>query len=180
MTSPIRPQYHWMSPRSLSIVDAKKSTPALNEYDGARKFLKHQIVKSVKKERELWWISKFREMEKVSITGNSRVPYQLIRSTGLGKQRRLPVPSAAVQFPMGMSDSLQNLPVFKPDSFSRFVPLSQCAQNRVTLKLDESGRPRWTPHHVENLSESTAHTQKYSQNPAAYASKRAERSTDYQ
>ncbi|KER31004.1 hypothetical protein T265_02682 [Opisthorchis viverrini] len=38
--------------------------------------------KSLRKDRELWWTSKAREMEKAFATGNSRVLYQLIRSTG--------------------------------------------------------------------------------------------------
>ncbi|GAA53977.1 hypothetical protein CLF_111784 [Clonorchis sinensis] len=53
-TSPIRPQDHWISARSLSMIDARKSIPAGNEYDGARKSLKRQIVKSLRKDRELW------------------------------------------------------------------------------------------------------------------------------
>ncbi|GAA56346.1 hypothetical protein CLF_110686 [Clonorchis sinensis] len=35
-TSPIRRQDHWMSSRSLSMIDARKSIPAGNEYDAAR------------------------------------------------------------------------------------------------------------------------------------------------
>ncbi|KER26834.1 hypothetical protein T265_05969 [Opisthorchis viverrini] len=79
-TSPIPPQDPWMSSRSLSMIDARKAIPAGNEYDGARKSLKRQI--SLRKDRELWWTSKAREMEKAFATGNSRVLYQLIRSTG--------------------------------------------------------------------------------------------------
>ncbi|KAG5446065.1 hypothetical protein CSKR_203370 [Clonorchis sinensis] len=48
---------------------------------------------------------------------------------------------------MGMSDSLQNLPVFKPDSFSRFVPLSQCAQNRVTYVSTSPPATYWVVSH---------------------------------
>ncbi|GAA49196.1 ATP-binding cassette transporter [Clonorchis sinensis] len=81
-TSPIRPQDYWMSVRSLSKIDARKSIPAGNEYDGARKSLKRQIVKSLRKDREFWRKSKAREMEKAFATGNSRALYQLIRSTG--------------------------------------------------------------------------------------------------
>ncbi|GAA52810.1 hypothetical protein CLF_108855 [Clonorchis sinensis] len=49
--------YHWMSARSLSMIDARKSIPAGNEYDGARKSLKRQIVKSLRKDRELCYLS---------------------------------------------------------------------------------------------------------------------------
>ncbi|KER26176.1 hypothetical protein T265_06527 [Opisthorchis viverrini] len=88
-TSPIRRQGHWMSSRSLSMTDARKATPAGKEYDGARKSLKRQIVKSLKKDRKLWWTSKARKMEKAFATGNSRVLYQLIRATGLKKDGSL-------------------------------------------------------------------------------------------
>ncbi|GAA53243.1 ATP-binding cassette transporter, partial [Clonorchis sinensis] len=81
-TSPIRPQNHWISARSLSMIDARKSIPAGNAYDGARKSLKRQLVKSLRKDRELWWKSKAREREKAFATGNSRALYQPIRSTG--------------------------------------------------------------------------------------------------
>ncbi|GAA51861.1 ATP-binding cassette transporter, partial [Clonorchis sinensis] len=79
-TFPIRPQNHWISARSLSMIDARKSIPAGNAYDSARKSLKRQIVKSLRKDRELWWKSKAREMEKAFATGNSRALYQLIQS----------------------------------------------------------------------------------------------------
>ncbi|GAA57568.1 ATP-binding cassette transporter [Clonorchis sinensis] len=53
-TSPIRPQNHWISARSLFMIDAQKSIPAGNAYDGARKSLQRQIVKSLRKDLELW------------------------------------------------------------------------------------------------------------------------------
>ncbi|GAA29702.2 exocyst complex component 5 [Clonorchis sinensis] len=81
-TSPIRPQDHWMSARSQSMIDARKSIPAGDAYDGARKSLKRPIVKSLIKDRELWWKSKAGEIERAFATGNSRVLYQLIRPTG--------------------------------------------------------------------------------------------------
>ncbi|GAA52761.1 histone H3 [Clonorchis sinensis] len=64
------------------MIDVRKSIAAGNEYEGARKSLKRQIVKNLRKERELWWTSKAREMKKAFATRNSRALYQLIRSTG--------------------------------------------------------------------------------------------------
>ncbi|GAA57908.1 hypothetical protein CLF_113338, partial [Clonorchis sinensis] len=52
-TSPIRPQDHWMSSTLLSRIDARKTITTGNEYDGARESLKRQIVKSLRKVREL-------------------------------------------------------------------------------------------------------------------------------
>ncbi|KER27485.1 LOW QUALITY PROTEIN: hypothetical protein T265_13775 [Opisthorchis viverrini] len=88
LTSPIRPQDHWMSSRSLCMIDARKSILAASEYSGARKSLKHQIVKSLRKSRELWWTLKAREMKKAFAKENSHAPYQLIRSTGPRKATR--------------------------------------------------------------------------------------------
>ncbi|GAA57431.1 hypothetical protein CLF_112710 [Clonorchis sinensis] len=64
------------------MTDSRRSITAGNECDGARKSLKHQMVKSLRRYRELWWKSKVREMEKAFATGNSRALYQLVRSTG--------------------------------------------------------------------------------------------------
>ncbi|GAA48677.1 hypothetical protein CLF_101901, partial [Clonorchis sinensis] len=52
-TYPIRSEDNWMSARSPSMIDATKSVLAGNEYDGARKSLKHQIVKSLRIDRQL-------------------------------------------------------------------------------------------------------------------------------
>ncbi|KER24300.1 hypothetical protein T265_07987 [Opisthorchis viverrini] len=64
------------------MTDARKALPAGNEFDVTRKSLKCQIAKSLRKDRELWWTSEAREMEKAFATGESRALYQLIRSTG--------------------------------------------------------------------------------------------------
>ncbi|GAA47811.1 hypothetical protein CLF_100830 [Clonorchis sinensis] len=58
--------------------DTRKWIPTGNEYDGVRKSLKRQILKSLRKDQELWWTSKTREM-KAFATGHSHALYQLIR-----------------------------------------------------------------------------------------------------
>ncbi|GAA50383.1 hypothetical protein CLF_104449 [Clonorchis sinensis] len=70
LTSPIRPQDHQMSSRSLRMSDARKFIPGF-EYGGARESFKRQIVKNPR-------TSKAWEMEKTFATGNSRALYQLI------------------------------------------------------------------------------------------------------
>ncbi|GAA51956.1 hypothetical protein CLF_107136 [Clonorchis sinensis] len=65
--------------------NSPQTNPALvasNEYDSTRKYLKRQTVNSPKKDRELWWALKAREMENAFAAGNSRALYQPIRSTG--------------------------------------------------------------------------------------------------
>ncbi|KER30933.1 hypothetical protein T265_02745 [Opisthorchis viverrini] len=49
-TSPIRPQDHWMSSRSLPMIDAGESIPAGYKYDGAFKPPRRQIGKSLWKD----------------------------------------------------------------------------------------------------------------------------------
>ncbi|GAA50634.1 hypothetical protein CLF_104818, partial [Clonorchis sinensis] len=49
---------HWTSSRSISMIDIRKSIPAGNEYDGARKSIKRQLVRSLRKDLKLWWITK--------------------------------------------------------------------------------------------------------------------------
>ncbi|GAA31427.1 ATP-binding cassette transporter [Clonorchis sinensis] len=73
------------SSRSLLLIDAKESIPPGNDYDGARKFLKRRIMKSLKEDRELWYTSKAQELEKAFATGNSHGMFQLIRLIGYRK-----------------------------------------------------------------------------------------------
>ena len=81
----IRLNEHWISSRSADLIAARKSIPATSDYDGARRSLKRRIIRSLKNDRERWWISKAQEMEKAFAAGNSRALFQLIRSTGQKK-----------------------------------------------------------------------------------------------
>ncbi|GAA54036.1 ATP-binding cassette transporter [Clonorchis sinensis] len=81
----IRLNEHWISSRSADLIAARKSIPASSDYDGARRSLKRRIIRSLKNDRERWWISKAQEMEKAFAAGNSRALFQLIRSTGQKK-----------------------------------------------------------------------------------------------
>ncbi|GAA47832.1 ATP-binding cassette transporter [Clonorchis sinensis] len=67
---------------SADLIAAKKAIPATSDYDGARRSLKRRIIRSLKDDREHWWISKAQEMEQAFAAGNSRT---LIRSTGQKK-----------------------------------------------------------------------------------------------
>ncbi|GAA29507.2 scm-like with four MBT domains protein 1 [Clonorchis sinensis] len=69
------------------MIDARISTQADNEYDGACKSFKRQIVKSLRKDRELWWTSKALEMEEGFAPGNNDILCQL----ALGEQRLEPI-----------------------------------------------------------------------------------------
>ncbi|GAA53566.1 ATP-binding cassette transporter [Clonorchis sinensis] len=80
-TSSIRQNNRWISLRSPVMIDARKSTPAGNEDDGARKSLKRGIVWSLGQDRELWWTLNPGKMGKAFATVSSRALYQLIQST---------------------------------------------------------------------------------------------------
>ncbi|GAA28385.1 hypothetical protein CLF_104315 [Clonorchis sinensis] len=82
-TSPI-------GPNDQDVIEiARKRMAVVHEHDIAYKSLKRQIVKSLRKDRELWWTMKVRELESYFTTGNSRALYQLIRSTGHMKATRV-------------------------------------------------------------------------------------------
>ena len=54
-------------------------------YDTQRKNLKRRIPKSLRTDREHWWVSKARELERADTIGNQRPVFQLIRQTGWRK-----------------------------------------------------------------------------------------------
>jgi hypothetical protein len=80
--SSTRPNEHWISSRSAALIEARKALPASTSHDNARRSLKRRITKSLRNDRERWWIAKARDMEKAFATGNSRALFELIRSTG--------------------------------------------------------------------------------------------------
>jgi hypothetical protein len=84
-SSPTRPNEHWISSRSAALIEARKTIPASNDYDGARRSLKRRLTRSLRRDRERWWIAKAQAMEMAFATGNSRVLFQLIRTTGSKK-----------------------------------------------------------------------------------------------
>ena len=73
---------HWISTESANLIESRKTIPASNDYDAARKSLRRRIKNSLRRDRERWWLSKARAMEKAFASGDSRTLFQLIRSTG--------------------------------------------------------------------------------------------------
>ena len=54
-------------------------------YDNQRKNIKRRITKSLRTDREHWWVSKACELEKAGAIGNQRLLFQLIHQTGPNK-----------------------------------------------------------------------------------------------
>ena len=72
----------WISARSTALLDARKTIPPDAAHNATRKSLRRQLTRSLRNDREQWWIAKCREMEKAAAIGNSRNLFRLIRSTG--------------------------------------------------------------------------------------------------
>ena len=75
----------WISSRSVALIDLRKTIPSDQGYDKERKSLKRRLTKSLRMDREQWWIAKAEEMEKAASMGNNRLLFQLIRNTGSKK-----------------------------------------------------------------------------------------------
>lgn len=75
-------QKQWITSASAALISLRQSIPSDTAFDTERKFLRRQLTKSLRKDREQWWKDKACEMEKANAIGNSRQLFQLIRNTG--------------------------------------------------------------------------------------------------
>ncbi|CAH8665748.1 unnamed protein product [Schistosoma haematobium] len=81
-----RPAFkHWVSPGSLQLIEARRSTPADREFDHKQRMLRKEIGQSLRKDREAWWSMRANELEAAAASGNYRKLFQLIRATGSKK-----------------------------------------------------------------------------------------------
>ena len=81
----MHPNDHWISSRSVAFIESKKTVPASKDFDSTRRYLRRQLVKSLKDDRERWWTEIAQKMEKAFATGGYHTLFQLIRSTGSRK-----------------------------------------------------------------------------------------------
>jgi hypothetical protein len=72
----------WISSASAALLDARTKIPQDTIHDTKRKSLRRQLTKSLKNDREQWWIAKCKEMEKAAAIGDSRRLFRLIKDTG--------------------------------------------------------------------------------------------------
>nr|CAH8864878.1 unnamed protein product [Trichobilharzia regenti] len=77
---------HWISTASSEMIDARRLIPASSKFNEERKLHKRKLTKSLRKNREQWWVTKAKEMEKASAIGNTRQLFRLIRETGGRRQ----------------------------------------------------------------------------------------------
>jgi len=73
---------HWISGKSVQLLDARRMIPADNTHADRRTAIKRQLKESLQKDREIWWSERATEMEVAAASGNSRKLFHLIRTTG--------------------------------------------------------------------------------------------------
>ncbi|KAH9589608.1 ATP-binding cassette sub- A member 3 [Schistosoma haematobium] len=78
-------EQHWISAASISMIDARKLIQPGSEHNEERSQLKRKLIRSLRNDREQWWVAKAREMEKVAAIGNSRQLFRLVKETGIKK-----------------------------------------------------------------------------------------------
>ena len=71
-----------ISAESTALLEERTKIPMGKLYDSQRKNLKRRITKSLRTDREHWWVSKARELEKAGAIGDQRLLFQLICQTG--------------------------------------------------------------------------------------------------
>ncbi|VDO79194.1 unnamed protein product [Schistosoma margrebowiei] len=69
----------WISSRSIALIYSRKLIPSDSEHDEERKKFRSRLSKSPRNDREKWWASKAKVMEKAAAIGNTRQLYRLIK-----------------------------------------------------------------------------------------------------
>jgi len=72
----------WISARSTSIMESRCRIPADRQYDRERQQIRRQLTLSLRNDREQWWITKAKEMERAGLANNNRLLFRLIKQTG--------------------------------------------------------------------------------------------------
>ena len=70
----------WISTTSVTLLNTRRLIPPDSMYNEKRKTLRRQITRSLKNDREQWWIAKCKEMEKAAAIGDSRSLFRLIKN----------------------------------------------------------------------------------------------------
>ncbi|CAH8557586.1 unnamed protein product [Schistosoma rodhaini] len=79
------PENQWISSKSISLMDSRKPIPSGSEHDEERKQIRSRLTKSLRNDREQWWATKAKEMEKAAAVGNTRQLFRLIKETGINE-----------------------------------------------------------------------------------------------
>ncbi|CAH8485715.1 unnamed protein product [Schistosoma margrebowiei] len=75
----------WISSKSITLMDSRKLVPSGSEHDEERQQIRSRLRKSLRNDREQWWATKAKDMEKAATVGNTRQLYRLIKETGINK-----------------------------------------------------------------------------------------------
>ncbi|CAH8470968.1 unnamed protein product [Schistosoma haematobium] len=75
----------WISSKSIILMDSRKLVPSGSEHEEERQQIRSRLRKSLRNDREQWWATKAKEMEKAATIGNTRQLYRLIKETGINK-----------------------------------------------------------------------------------------------
>ncbi|KAH9588212.1 hypothetical protein MS3_00000127 [Schistosoma haematobium] len=76
-------EQRWISAASIALIDARKLIPPGSEHNEERSQLKRKLTRSLRYDREQWWVAKAREMEKAAAIGNSRQLFRLVKEIGI-------------------------------------------------------------------------------------------------
>ncbi|VDO98268.1 unnamed protein product, partial [Schistosoma margrebowiei] len=68
-----------------TVTHARKLIPPGSEHNEERSQLKRKLTRSLRNDREQWWVAKAREMEKAAAIGNSRQLFRLVEETAIRK-----------------------------------------------------------------------------------------------
>ncbi|CAH8465708.1 unnamed protein product [Schistosoma curassoni] len=74
-------EQHWISAASIALIDARKLIPPGSEHNEERSQLKRKLTRSLRNNREQWWVAKTREVEKAAAIVNSRQLFRLVKET---------------------------------------------------------------------------------------------------
>ncbi|KAA3672741.1 uncharacterized protein DEA37_0009277 [Paragonimus westermani] len=80
---------HWISEKSLELLEARRNTPPGSPYNKCRRDVRRKLKRSLKADREAWLLGKVREMETAFASGNTGKLFKLIRATGLRRPSAL-------------------------------------------------------------------------------------------
>ena len=79
---PVRQRSHWISGKSMDLLDKRRLLPVGRKHRTARKRVCCELKQSLRADREAWWNSKAEEMEVAHASGNVSKLFKIMRSTG--------------------------------------------------------------------------------------------------
>ncbi|VDO92576.1 unnamed protein product [Schistosoma margrebowiei] len=66
-------------------MNSRKLIPSGSEHDEERRQIRSRLSKRLRNDREQWWATKAKQMEKAATIWNTRQLYRLLKETGINK-----------------------------------------------------------------------------------------------